>query len=144
MSGANPAPGHALSIAPGKRILRNSGPTLVFEDGYPVLALSAPGGRKIITGTVMSLINVLDYGLGLQAALDAPRLHCEAHDMRVTLEDGFPAATLERLATLGHDLEVTPTFEAAYGRMQAIRMDVHSRLYVGASEPRSHGGARGY
>ena len=144
MSGANPAPGHALSIAPGKRILRNSGPTLVFEEGLPVLALSAPGGRKIITGTVSCLINALDYGMGVQAALDAPRLHCEGHDMDVRLEDGFPAATLRRLTELGHDLDVTPMFQEPYGRMQAIKLDTRARLYFGASEPRSHSGARGY
>jgi gamma-glutamyltranspeptidase/glutathione hydrolase len=144
MEGANPVPGHALSIAPFKRILRNSGPTLVFKDGKPVMALSAPGGRKIITGTVMALINALDYGMGVQAALDAPRLHCEAHDLDVTLEDGIPAATLEALRAMGHQLKVTPMYQEPYGRMQSIGIDVDAGLYFGGSEPRSHSGVRGY
>ncbi len=144
MSGANPAPGHALSIAPGKRILRNSGPTLLFKDGRPVMALSAPGGRKIITGTVTCVVNAVDYGMGVQAALDAPRLHCEAHDMDVRLEDGFPAATLRRLADMGHRLDIEPMFTGSYGRMQAIRIDQRAGLYFGGSEPRSHSGVRGF
>lgn len=144
MSGANPMPGHALSIAPFKRILRNSGPTMVFEEGRPVMALSAPGGRRIITGTVNAIVNAFDYGMGAQAALDAPRLHCEATDMEVMLEDGIPADTLDALRAMGHELNVTPMYEAAYGRMQLIRMDTEAGLYFGGSEPRSHSGVRGY
>lgn len=144
MAGANPAPGHALSIAPYKRILRNSGPTLVFKNGKPVYALSAPGGRKIITGTVWALINMIDYGMGTQAALDAPRLHCEAHDMQVRLEDGMPAETLKQLRKLGHELEVTAMYQEGYSRMQALRIDAEAGLYFGGSEPRSHSGVRGY
>jgi len=144
MSGANPAPGHALSIAPFKRILRNSGPTLVFRDGKPVYALSAPGGRKIITGTVWALVNMIDFGMGTQAALDAPRLHCEAHDMDVRLEDGIPAATLNRLSEMGHQLNLTAMYQEGYSRMQAIKIDTDAGLYFGGSEPRSHSGVRGY
>lgn len=144
MSGANPAPGHALSIAPFKRILRNSGPTLVFKDGKPVYALSAPGGRKIITGTVWALILMLDFGMSTQAALDAPRLHCEAHDMVVRLEDGMPTETLDRLRELGHELDVTPMYQEGYSRMQVLRIDKDAGLYAGGSEPRSHSGVRGY
>lgn len=144
MSGANPAPGHALSIAPGKRILRNSGPTLLFQDGKPAMALSAPGGRKIITGTISCIVNMVDYGMGVQAALDAPRLHCEAHDMDVRLEDGFPAGTLQSLAAMGHNLEIEEMFSGSYGRMQAIKVDHRAGLYFGGSEPRSHSGVRGF
>lgn len=144
MSGANPAPGHALSLAPAKRILRNSGPTLVFRDGEPVYALSAPGGRKIITGTVWALILMIDFGLGPQAALDAPRLHCEAHDMQVRIEDGVGEATLEELRARGHELDVTAMFQEGYSRMQTIKVDRVAGLYVGGSEPRSHSGVRGY
>lgn len=144
MSGANPAPGHVLSIAPFKRILRNSGPTIVSKDGRPVLALSAPGGRKIITGTIMNILNVLDYGMGVQTALEAPRLHAEADGMSVLLEDAIPADTLARLSAMGHDLEVTEMYQAKYARMQAIKVDTTTGLYFGASEPRSHSGARGY
>lgn len=144
MSGANPAPGHALSIAPGKRILRNSGPTLLFKDGIPAMALSAPGGRKIITGTITCIVNMVDYGMGVQAALDAPRLHCEAHDMDVRLEDGFPAKALEGLAAMGHALEIEEMYSGSYGRMQAIKIDPRAGLYFGGSEPRSHSGVRGF
>ncbi len=144
MEGANPAPGHALSIAPFKRILRNSGPTLVFKDGEPVYALSAPGGRRIITGTVWALIQMIDFGLGPQAALDAPRMHCEAHDMQVRIEDGVGDATLDDLRARGHELDVSPMYQEVYSRMQVLKVDRTAGLYVGGSEPRSHSGVRGY
>lgn len=144
MEGANPAPGHALSIAPFKRILRNSGPTLVFKDGEPVYALSAPGGRRIITGTVWALIQMIDFGLGPQAALDAPRMHCEARGMQVRIEDGVGEATLDELRARGHELDVSPMYQEVYSRMQALKIDRTAGLYVGGSEPRSHSGVRGY
>lgn len=144
MEGANPAPGHALSIAPFKRILRNSGPTLVFKDGEPVYALSAPGGRRIITGTVWALVQMIDFGLGPQAALDAPRMHCEAHDMELRIEDGVGAETLDELRARGHELDVSPMYQEVYSRMQVLKIDRTAGLYVGGSEPRSHSGVRGY
>lgn len=144
MSGANAAPGHALSIAPFKRILRNSGPTLVFKDGEPLYALSAPGGRRIITGTIWALIGMIDFGLSTQACLDAPRLHCEAHDLEVRIEDSVPAETLDALRAMGHVLDVTPAYEVVFSRMQVLRIDRKAGLYWGGSEPRSHSGVVGY
>lgn len=144
MSGANPVPGHALSIAPFKRILRNSGPTLVFEDGLPKIVLSAPGGRRIITGTVTNLINSIDFGMSTQGSLDAPRIHCEARDYDVILEDGISQEVRDELTAMGHNLNVTEMYQYGYSRMQMLEMDFVSGLYFGGSEPRSHSGVRGY
>src|SRR5690606_21973668 len=110
----------------------------------PVLALSAPGGRKIITGTIMAIVNRVDFGMGVQAALDAPRLHCEGHDLDAMLEDGMPELVLDELRARGHNLDVTRMYQEPYGRMQSIAIDVDAGLYFGASEPRSHSGVRGY
>ena len=67
--------GRANAIAPGKRPLSSMAPTLVMKHGHVFLVLGSPGGSRIITITLETLMNVIDYGMGPQAAVDAPRLH---------------------------------------------------------------------
>jgi gamma-glutamyltranspeptidase/glutathione hydrolase len=67
--------GQANAIAPGKRPLSSMAPTIVLRDGKVMLALGSPGGPRIITITLETLMNVLDYGMEPQEAVDAPRIH---------------------------------------------------------------------
>ncbi|HEY2686734.1 MAG TPA: gamma-glutamyltransferase [Steroidobacteraceae bacterium] len=67
--------GKANSVAPGKRPLSSMTPTLVMKDGKPLLVVGSPGGARIITTVFEVILNVLDYGMPLQQAVDAPRVH---------------------------------------------------------------------
>ncbi|HEY0183609.1 MAG TPA: gamma-glutamyltransferase [Rhodopila sp.] len=67
--------GEANAIAPGKRPLSSMAPTIVLKDGRVVMALGSPGGPRIITAIVQTILNVIDYGMDAQEAVDAPRLH---------------------------------------------------------------------
>jgi len=67
--------GQANAIAPGKRPLSSMSPTIVTQDGKPVMVLGTPGGSRIITAVLHTLINVIDYGMSIQEAVDAPRFH---------------------------------------------------------------------
>jgi gamma-glutamyltranspeptidase/glutathione hydrolase len=67
--------GQANAIAPGKRPLSSMTPTIVLKDGQPVLVVGAPGGSRIITTVLEIIVNVIDHGMTLQEAVDAPRLH---------------------------------------------------------------------
>jgi len=67
--------GNANAIAPGKRPLSSMTPTIVLKDGKPVLIVGAPGGARIITTVLEVIVNVIDYGLTLQEAVEAPRFH---------------------------------------------------------------------
>ena len=67
--------GTANSIAPGKRPLSSMAPTIVTKDGHTVLVLGSPGGSRIITITLETMLNVIDYGMQPQEAVDAPRIH---------------------------------------------------------------------
>ena len=73
MSVFDPRPGRAGSIAPGKRRFASMCPTVVYHDGRPVLTLGAPGGTWITLGVLQVLLNVLDWGMGMQEAISAPR-----------------------------------------------------------------------
>ena len=67
--------GAANAIAPGKRPLSSMAPTIVMHDGQPLLVLGSPGGSRIITTALQTILNVIDYGMQPQAAVDAPRIH---------------------------------------------------------------------
>jgi gamma-glutamyltranspeptidase/glutathione hydrolase len=67
--------GKANAIAPGKRPLSSMTPTVVLKDGKPVLVVGTPGGSRIITTVLEILVNVIDHGMSLQEAIDAPRIH---------------------------------------------------------------------
>ena len=67
--------GKANAIAPGKRPLSSMTPTIIMKDGKPVLILGTPGGARIITTVLQIIVNVIDYGMDLQSAVDAPRIH---------------------------------------------------------------------
>jgi gamma-glutamyltranspeptidase/glutathione hydrolase len=67
--------GEANAIAPGKRPLSSMSPTLVTKDGKPVMVVGTPGGSRIITVVLHTILNVIDYGMTVQEAVDAPRFH---------------------------------------------------------------------
>lgn len=67
--------GKANAIAPGKRPLSSMSPTIVTKDGKPVMVLGTPGGSRIITTVLLTMLNVIDYGMDVQQAVDAPRFH---------------------------------------------------------------------
>ena len=67
--------GEANSITPGKRPLSSMSPTIVSRDGKPVMVIGTPGGSRIITVVVLCILNVIDYGMNIQEAIDAPRFH---------------------------------------------------------------------
>jgi gamma-glutamyltranspeptidase/glutathione hydrolase len=67
--------GEANAIAPGKRPLSSMSPTIVTKDGKTVMVVGTPGGSRIITVVLLTILNVIDYGMNVQEAVDAPRFH---------------------------------------------------------------------
>lgn len=78
--------GCANEIAPGKRLLSSMAPTLVIRNGHVFLVLGSPGGSRIITITLETLMNVIDYGMDPRAAVDAPRFHEQGLPDRIDVE----------------------------------------------------------
>jgi gamma-glutamyltranspeptidase / glutathione hydrolase len=126
MTWFDPEPGHVNSIAPRKRILWAPTPTLVLRDGKPLIALGAPGGRRIISAVVQSLINMLDFGMGVQQAVSAPRIHCEGPLTEV--DSRAEPAIVDELARRGHTLKVHEEHASSFrfARPGGIRVDPHS------------------
>lgn len=114
----DPHPGHALSVAPGKRMTSSMAPTMVFGDGRPVLALGLPGGVRIFTSVLQALVNVIDHGMTLQEAVEAPRIWTQGQELEV--ESAIPEAVRAALAARGHEIAAVP---AVAGGMSAIAID---------------------
>ena len=119
----DPEPGHVNSIAPRKRILWAPTPTLVLRDARPLLAMGAPGGRRIMSALVQSLVNVLDFGYGVQAAVTAPRIHCEGP--LTEIEARADPSVSDGLAARGHRLKVQEENASSFrfARPGGIRID---------------------
>lgn len=107
MSNFDPRPGRALSIAPGKRVTTSMSPMMTLLEGSVVHALGLPGGRKIFPSALQALLNLIDHGMSLQEAVEAPRIWTEGPVLEV--EHGVPEAVREGLRARGHKLQVMPT-----------------------------------
>ncbi|WP_147156577.1 gamma-glutamyltransferase [Reyranella soli] len=116
MSNFDPRPGNALSIAPGKRVTTSMAPMMALHDGRLIYALGLPGGRKIFPSAWQALINLLDHGMTLQEAVEAPRIWTEGPVLEV--EHGIPETVRQGLVARGHKLQVMPTVA---GGMNAIQ-----------------------
>jgi gamma-glutamyltranspeptidase len=102
MYGLNPSPGTANSIDGRKRRIQNVCPTVVLKDGEPFLALGAPGGRAIQISIAQVISHVIDHGMGIQEAIEAPRIFRETST--VYADNRFPDEVRDGLVARGHDL----------------------------------------
>jgi gamma-glutamyltranspeptidase/glutathione hydrolase len=130
----DPRPGRQMSILPGRRI--GSGlPTVVRRNGQRLLTIGAPGGSRIITSVLQTLVHFLDHGLPIDQAVAQLRFHSE-EALLLHLEPGWDSGTAERLRAFG----LTVQSNAYQARVQAIAFDA-SRTPVAGADPR--GGAVG-
>src|SRR4029077_12346843 len=112
----DPRPGHALSLAPGKRVTTSMSPVMALRDGKLVYALGLPGGKKIFPSAMQALINLIDHGMSLQEAVEAPRVWTEGNALEVEL--AVPDAVSAKLTSMGHKVQAVPTVA---GGMSAIQ-----------------------
>lgn len=133
----DPTPGRALSIAPGKRVTTSMAPTIVLRHGRPRFVLGLPGGLRIFGSVMQALVNLIEHGMSLQQAVEAPRLWTQGHELEV--EEGLPAPVRAALQARGHRLAVMPHVG---GGMNGIAFEDDGSL-VGAACWRADGTAIG-
>ena len=136
----DPTPGRTNSIAPGKRILSSMSPTLVLKDGQPFMAIGTPGGVRIFGTVMQGIINVIDHGMSMQQAVEAPRLWDRGPVLE--LEQGF-AGLPELKAELKRRGHVVETPLKVAGGMNGILYDAEHRLMHGAACWRADGAPMG-
>jgi gamma-glutamyltranspeptidase/glutathione hydrolase len=142
--------GQANSIAPGKRPLSSMSPTIVTRDGKPVMVVGTPGGSRIITAVTHTILNVIDYGMNVQEAVDAPRFHQQwLPDLTNVDTFGLSPDTRKILEGMGHKLGAPqPANHLAAILVGAPSLDgkpIGQNRYYGANDPRRNTGlALGY
>ena len=129
----DPHPGHVLSIAPGKRMTSSMAPTILLRDGRPVLALGLPGGMRIFASVLQAIVNVVDHGMSLQEAVEAPRVWTQGQELEVESSVGDDVRA--GLAARGHHVVAVPHVA---GGMGAIAFEGDGTL-TGASCWRADG-----
>lgn len=119
----DPHPGKALSLAPGKRLTSTQSPLLGYRDGKPWFALGLPGGFRLYASAMQGVINLIDHGMTLQEAVEAPRVWTQGQDAEI--ENSVPEAIRATLAGMGH--AVVPVAHVA-GGMCAIEFHGDGRM----------------
>jgi gamma-glutamyltranspeptidase/glutathione hydrolase len=127
-------------VAPGKRMLSSQTPTIVAKNGKVMLITGSPGSRTIINTVLCVIVNTIDFGMDIQAAVDAPRLHHPWFPDTACFEGtGEYADAVRHLEAMGHSVRGT-----RQGDAHSIALDPKTGKYVGASDHRINGKVSGF
>ena len=132
--------GPANAIGPGKRPLSAMAPTIVLKDGKLFLVLGSPGGPRIITTVANILMGVVDYGMNIQEAVNAPRFHHQWLPDVTDVEQDFPPNVIKQLQGMGHRVDA----EDYWSDGECIMIDPKRGERLGASDKRNNGKAIGF
>jgi gamma-glutamyltranspeptidase/glutathione hydrolase len=145
-SGFSLDPGHPNKLEPGKRPFHTLIPAMVLRDGKLLMSYGVMGGDIQAQGHAQVLVNLIDRGMNLQQAIDAPRIRYIS-GKGVMMEDTLPASIIDGLVERGHERVLPPAgirHRALMGGGQAIMIDPDSGALSGGSDPRKDGMAIGY
>jgi gamma-glutamyltranspeptidase/glutathione hydrolase len=132
----HPISGHRNSIGPGKARTTGMAPTLVYQDGKPILVLGAPGATRIITSVLQVILNVLDFGMSAGEATHAARFDCQTGPIRAHLRiPEYVCAEVRRRHPIVH----IPQSHGGFGLVQAITLDPVTRKRAGGADSGTDG-----
>jgi gamma-glutamyltranspeptidase/glutathione hydrolase len=137
----DPRPGLKNSVGPRKRPATAPCPAILLKDGHPVMALGSPSGTRIINAVAQTIVHVVEHGLGLQDAVNQPRIHWSGDEFE--LERDVPEASKAHLREVGHDLQERNAKSPWFGAVQAVARDPKTGLCHGAADSRRQGAVAG-
>jgi gamma-glutamyltranspeptidase/glutathione hydrolase len=142
MDDFNPQPGTSNSVEPKKRPLSSMTPTIMLKNGKPFMSVGSPGATRIISALTQIIVNVVDFRMNIQDAIEAARIHCMTGD--IFMESRIPKDVQEALIAKGHKLSVRGAMDLYFGGAQGVMIDPASGKLYGAGDPRRDGVAVGY
>jgi gamma-glutamyltranspeptidase/glutathione hydrolase len=140
-------PASVSAPEPGKRPLSSMSPTIVLKDGKPFMALGTPGATRIFPSMAQIIMNIVDFGMGLDEAIEAPRMFCSSSAGKpgtLFVESRIPVEVRDALTALGHTVSVRGDYDSYFGGAQAILLDQSSGMICGAADSRRLGAAVGF
>jgi gamma-glutamyltranspeptidase / glutathione hydrolase len=152
LGSTSPYPDNVNYVRAGQIPLLNNSPVIVLKDGQLVLAIGTPGGETIGQTEFQGIVNVLDFGLTIQEAIEAPRFRLDPDPnfykpgaaMTLAIERRVPAATITALEAMGHKVELLTEYTAGVGGMQGILVNLQTRTMTAGADPRRAGYAIGW
>ena len=122
------------SIKPEKRMLSSMTPTIVMKDNKLYMILGTPGGSTIITSVLQTILNVYEFGMDIQSAINAPRFHHQWLPEKIEFENGvFDEVSMKKLQEKGYDIK--QDYTRVIGRVDAILISKNGVITTGA-DPR--------
>lgn len=131
----------ANEVAPGKRPLSSMTPTIVLRDDAPWIVAGSPMGPMIITAVLQAILGVVDFGMDVQTAVAAPRIHHQWQPDVLVVEPAHPRDVVERLRALGHPVEIR---SMPIGAATLVVRDPETGILWGSEDPRRATAAAGY
>jgi gamma-glutamyltranspeptidase/glutathione hydrolase len=126
------------AIAPGKRMLSSMTPTIVLKDGAPFLVVGTPGGTTIPTSVFQTLVNILEFNMSADDAVNKPKFHHQWLPDVLDVEKDFPADVQKQLKEMGYNIKV----REAIGRTEVIQ--IRNKKITAVADKRGDDDARGY
>jgi gamma-glutamyltranspeptidase/glutathione hydrolase len=130
------------SIHPYHRPASTMASTIIMKDGKPLVVIGTPGGTRIASTMTQVIVGMIDYGLTLEEALDAPRFYTAGK--RLAIENRFGEEVLSQLNEKGWKTDPMERYDAYFGGVNAIYIDPSTGDYTGCSDPRRDGAASGF
>lgn len=134
--------GQPNSIEPNKRPVSSIAPTLVLKGNQPYLSIGTPGGSRIIGALAQIFLNIVDFNMDVDAAIEAPRIHAFKNILHV--EGRIPADVISGLEQLGHKVKKHKDYDNYFGGAQAVLVDREKHELHGGADSRRDGVAIGY
>jgi len=130
-----------------KRPLSSMTPTIVLKDDLPFLIIGSPGAERIITAVAQIVVNIIDHGMDIDEAIEAPRFHAmteKGEALPLYLESRFPPKTVETLRTMGHRVEIKNAYDPYFGGAQGVLIRPGEGLLRGGADSRRDSACVGY
>jgi len=132
------------AIAPGKRMRTMIAPTILLRDNRGFAAIGTPGAARIVSTMTLLVSNLVDFGMGIQEAIEAPRFYARDVEADLAVEARVPATTLDALAKMGYRIKTYRDFDLFFGGAQGIVIDPKTGMRIGGADPRRDGAVVGY
>jgi gamma-glutamyltranspeptidase/glutathione hydrolase len=132
---------------PNRRPTSSMGPLIMFKKGEPLLVLGSPGGTRIFSSLVQIIINIVDFGMSLDEAIEAPRFFSYSVSGKprpISIESRIPEATLKALEALGHQIAIKEDYDKYFGGAQGLMILKDKKIILGGADSRRDGVGAGY
>mgnify|MGYP002606386637 CR=1 FL=1 len=132
------------SIEGGKRPLSSMSPTLVLDPkNRPLMTIGSPGATRIIPAVALTISNVIDHGMTLQEAINAPRI-AQFQSGKLNAEGRMSFESYNKLQEMGHEINMRGTYDNYFGGVQGVMMDYDTKTLQGGADPRRDGQAASF